>query len=434
MLHTNLKLAGLASSLALAFGLSACAPKNQSVLGGSNGVLNLVSIQANKELSNQEKAERLAEAAERLLLPGSFMYSHDIAEAALAIDPENRKARLIHALTAPAMELKGIFTRIEPLAKSKPAQYGEFKRFTRDLKRSNPESAVTRFLFDGPKDIHTEREFQEVVARFTAKLDELRLTLKNLKNGPELSIYINEPAFKEMALNNAIKNCVVREIGPMYFDISRCDLSSAYERKLNRADFEMLQHIVAGYQVYLTILNGWDLSGVYAKSHLMTDDPNQVMDLLFQDPQFGTLRETHGYGAIPETLQDALIGAQYALDMQPSLCRMGVDHPNNRPGYAFENGLCISRDNDLDTTLVIIEKMLQGPTEISLTSGDKEIKTTIDALAPIRTPIADLRSLRPTELDACGQVTKIGDSTVGGLFPNGDFNDIIAEGLKPCHQ
>lgn len=432
MLHKNLKLAGFASSIAIAVGLSACAPKSQNVLGGSNGAINLASIQENRTLSNEEKAERFAQAAERLLLPTSFMYSHEIAEIALALDPENRKARLIRAITAPAMELKGIIKRIEPLMKTQPQTYGNYKRFVRDLKNLNPESAVTRFLLSGPADILTEREFQEVVARFTAKLDELRLTLKDLKNGPELSLYINDQAFKEKALNEAVKECTVTQVEPLHFDISKCDLSKAYERQLNRADFEALQHMVAGFQVYLTILNGWDMTGVYSKAHLLTEDPSQAMEVLFADPQFGTLRETHGFGAIPETLHDALIGVQYALDMQPSLCRMGTEHPNNRPGYVFDHGICISRENDIDTVLVLVEKMLQGPTEISFVSGDKETKTTIDVLAPIRTPIADLRTLLPVEYNACGEIKKIGDSTLGGLFPNGDINDLLVDREESC--
>ena len=434
MLRLSQKLV-LASALAGTMLVSACAPSSKNTPGvESESSVNVAALRADSSLTSEQKAERMAEAAERLLTPTSFMYSHDVAELALSFDPTNRKARLLKAFLAPTMELQGLYGRIEPLMKTQPDQYVEYAKGVAQLRRMNPESSLTRFILDGPADIATEREFQEVVARFTNKLNEFRLVLKELKSGPEISLYINDEAFKKASLEEAIKECWINQPQPMVFDFSKCKLSKIYERRMNRADLEAVQQMVGGYQVYFTLINGYDLSGVYSKSDRMGHDGEANLELLLEDRNFATLRSEHGFGVIPELASDALLGVKYAISMQAKLCKEGRPSKKNRPGYLMNEGFCIRLDNEMNDTLSKVEQMLQGPLDIVLNAGGNSVTSRIHPTAFLAQPIQDARSLMPYTKNACGHVTSIADASLGGLFPNKDVNTLLALGAQSCHK
>jgi hypothetical protein len=387
------------------------------------------SIAADPVMSEQEKAEELAQAAERLLTPTSFMYTYAVAKSALAVDPKNTRARLWAAVLAPTMELRGILTRIEPLVKTHPAHYAEYKRFVADIKSKNPEKSITEFLFAGPADIKTESDAQEVLARVAARHDELRRTFNDLKN-EEISIYVNDENFKKNAMLEAAKACPVVKVSETRYELGDCDYSQAYERKLNRADFEMLQQITAGIQTYLTIVNAWDLSGLYLKSSKLNKKfgVKANVEYLLRNKQFGTLRQKHALGVIPDLAKDAVLGARYAIEMQDSLCPNGVETPANRPGHLFADGLCIHNGDSVKSMLAAIELMLSGtPAVIVGERGGKPTTTVVNGTKFFTTPIADLRSQLPLEEDSCGNLTKLGDGTLGGTFPTGDLNVFLAE-------
>ena len=420
MLHFTNPLLKTSIIAMAASALTACSP-GVSEPEGEIRVLDVASIHASTTLTPEQKSEQMAKASERLMTPASFMYASEVADAAVTHDPKNARARFWKAALAPAMELRGVLTRIEPLVKQRPQAYANYAKMVADIKTRNPERSVTEFLFDGPADTNTEREAQELIARVTLKLDEFRKVVKTLKEeNAEFSIYINDDAAKSRSMADAIKSCPWRETSPFVYELGECDLSGAYEVTLNRADFEGLQHVIAGYQTYVTLLNVYDLSGIYKKSSHLGKGAQEDLALLLKDGKFGTLRETHGLGAIPDAAADTVMGVKYARELQRELCPKGRPDPANRPGHLFRDGLCIGNSAESDRILWMVEKVLAG--ETIPVQG-----TQVNPLKAFTAPVQDLRSLTPIETNACGSLTKVNEPTLNGIFPDGDLNDLLAD-------
>ncbi len=424
LLNVPAKLA-TSSLVALALSTTACSV-NLAEKEVPSPKIDLASIEKDMALGSKEKAEILAASAERLLTPASFMYAAEVAKMALTHDPQNTKARFINAALGPVMELKGVVTRIEPLVKTRPENAGEYYQFKASLQKYNADRSVTEFLLKGAADITTEREAQELIARVILKVDEFRRTMKDLKN-EELTLTISEASIKKEMLDEAQHRCWSRTAPGVYEKAAECDLSAAYERKLNRADFEGLQQLAAGYQVYMTVLNAWDLTGLYSKN-LSGVSSERYFEILALDSRFGKLRETNGMNLIPEAAQDAVIGVRYAQKMQAELCPNGYETPSNRPGSFLENGFCVENNDVVEKTLAIVEEMAKGGF-VNFTREETQLPIDVKANAFkfFETPVRDLRDLQPTSKNACGQVTSIQDGTVGGVFANGEMNLLLAK-------
>lgn len=427
------------ASAAVLSGLAACSSPDQSI---GNNMIDVGSIRA-AAISPVEKSQKLAEASEQLVSPSGFIYADMVADEALAQDPNNAKARLIKALLGPSIAMRGIMNRVAPLMQSRPLWNRDYQRAIADIKRQNPEKAVTEFLFDGPQDIRTEADIQELVASVTVKLDELRRTLKELKD-EEITIRVNADSYKKSALEQVMKSCYVQQASEGVFSLENCDYSSAYEVKLNRADFEALQHVVAGYQVYITLLNSWKLNGAISVGEKIaraekaarygrgTQPSSQaVVDELLKNPEFGTLREANGMGVIPETAKDLVIGVRYALQAQGELCGEGP-YAENRPGYLIKSGICVEPTDAIESHLRAVELMLSGtPVIFPVKVRKQDLPVAMDPVAFFTHPIQDVRTLLPVKHNECGHVVGLGDGTAGGLFPNGDLNTLLTENAAP---
>lgn len=392
-----------------------------------NPTINLASIKADPNLSSIEKAEKLAEAAEQLATPTGAVYADMIATEALSYDSKNVRARFWKAALGPAMEMRGIVNRVAPLAKTRNRWNKEYLKTVKYLKSKTPDKSVRDFMFDGPQDIKSEADIQETIARVTLKMDEFRQTLKDLKN-EELVIQLNSEKTKEGALNSAIETCFVKEVSPWVFQWENCELSTAFEVRLNRADFEAMQHVVAGYQIYVTALNAWDLSGVIQEA-AETSGPRATEDVvasLIKNPAFGRIRQDHGLGVVPEMAKDLVVGVRYAMKMQSDLCPRGETSADNRAGYLFNSGFCVKADSALESRLRAVDLLLSGSsTIIPVKVGHKELTLTADAKALFNSPLANIRQLLPVKKNHCGQVIGLGDGTVGGALPTGDLNLLL---------
>jgi hypothetical protein len=422
MLHGNSKLSAALSSFSLVFLLSACGSGSPEK---THQRVDVSRIAANSALSPTEKSEELAQAAERLATVQAFMYADAVAKSALVLDPKNLRARIWRAALGPLMEMRGVLTRIEPFVKTEPSQYAGYIEFITRFKTKNPERAMTDFLLDGPADIHNEREVQNMLDQVTMKYDELRRLMNEIKS-QEISIYINDDAFKRASLGKAMDHCIVRQSQNGVYDLEDCDLSKAYEHRLNTADFEAIQQVAAGVQTYLSVLNAWDLTGVYSKSKrwkFRTVAEN--LKMVLKNPQFGILRNQNSLGQIPTLLKDAVIGARYALSMQETICPTGNPWSyENRPGYLFEKGFCANSTDRVSRTLIAVETMLAGQ-PAAIFTGDQTI--IVDGLKFFAKPIQDLHSVAPVETNQCGEITGLADGTLGGVFPGDGFNRILRD-------
>lgn len=429
MLHLKKATRDLALTVALAsMSLTACSPNQSGEV--DTRLINLASIMDVTHLTPEQKAEELALAAEQLATPSSFMYAYSVSQTALTFDSKNVRARFWAAALAPTMELKGIYTRIEPLVRTNPDHYLDYVRWTTDLKRTTPEKSVRDFLFGGPSDIQTEREAQEVIARFTVRVDEFRNLMKELKN-EVLVLNINDSAFQKEGLQDAAqKTCTVQQVGPYSYEWTNCDFTRAYQVRLNQADFEGLQVAAAGIQTYITLLNSRDITGLYSKAALLEkESPHRALETLLEDPRFGTLRTDHGLGVIPDSIRDAVLGARYAVKMQDKLCRTGRAQPSNRPGHLFQDGFCITQTPSVPRFLSTVEASLSGSpiTFVIQSPNNSSAAVTINPVKFFETPLQDLRSLQPETYNWCGEISGLADGTFGGLFPTGDLNSYLSE-------
>jgi hypothetical protein len=389
--------------------------------------MSLAGVIDNPQLSRQQKSAAFTDSAEQMLTPSGFMFVKTLADEAVVLDPSNGKAKILAAMMAPALELKGVMTRIEPLVKTRPSEYVKYAQQLQELRKSSA-GPQARFLLDGAQDISTERGAQELVARFTARMDELRRVLNEVKFGDDIKFMINDDAFANPTLE-----CVITQTGTWEFAYENCPMISILnEHRANRADLEAMQQVVAGYQTYLTVLNGWDLTGIYTKQGVLSGNARHDFEVLLGSSDFGTLRQNNGFGVVPDIMKDAVLGAHYAIEMQAELCPVGGPSMSNRPGFIFAEGFCTKADDSVTRTLALVESMLKGPVAIPSTENGKTLSTTVDAMSFFKRPIENVRSLAPYRIDRCGKLSHVGDASFGGVFPNGDLNDILARQSPTC--
>ena len=404
--------------------LVACGTKHSD-----HSTIDVASIQANRSLTKEQKAEELSRGAEQLISASGFMYADTVVGVALAVDPHNLRARFWKAALAPTMELRGIVNRIAPLAlTSKNAD--KYKKFMAELQNGQTDKSVAEFLMDGPQDIRTERELQDKVARITLKLDEFRTTLKSMKNA-DLEIRLNTD------LKTAAKSesCVSRQIGEGMYVTDYCEAVLPNTVKLNHADFLALQQSVAGVQVYLSALNSYDLTGSFKIADASENQsPEAVVDELIKNNKFGVLRADQSLNVVPTLAKDMLVAYRYAQKMQTELCPQGTASADNRPGQLFSKGVCLVPDSAVESQLNAIELMLSGQAAVlDAHVGNTTIPVLVNPTQFLNHPVANIRSLLPIKSDACKNLTAMGDGRLGGAFPTGDLNKLLqATSIEEC--
>jgi hypothetical protein len=427
---STLALSGSLLSLALA----ACSQPNQvSTDTLASRTLDSNAIAADSTRTTGDKAEDLALGAEQLIMGNAPQYADEVLSSALALDPTNLRAKFWKAVVAPTMELRGVLRRIEPFVQQRPRKYAKYLEFIEDVKAS-PEQSFVRFALQGPKDITNEHDMQELISRFTLRLDELRLAMKEMKH-ESLRIHVQSPELRQRGMQNAVTKCMARKTANGSYEIKNCDLSHAYEVELNDADFEALAQSVAGAQVYLTTLNAYNLTGVYAKADEISGlSLDKAMDILFAEKSFGTLRENHGFGIIPGLVKDYVLALREASKMQDKLCQEPA-YPGaaRRPGMLFREGFCFEITNVVDAQLRAVEFMMNGyESIIDFDLGTHRVPVVMNASKAFTSPIQDLRTLTPIKKDSCGNTVGVGDGRLGGVFPNGDLNLLLEQ--KPCEK
>ena len=389
--------------------LGACAPQ-----GGSAEKKVSVSDIENSKKTAAEKAEALSELSARLVTPTSFMFAYEVSVRALAQDPSNQRAKFLKGILAPQMELKGIVKRLAPLAVDHPKLLGDFKHLVKSIQGVKDQN-LKSFAMDGPADITTERQAQEVIAQYTVRLDDLRKTLGGMKD-TEFSLRINTSAQKSGASGT---DCHITMHDGSY-DFSQCDESSVTERTVNQADIEIMKQYVAYAQVYLTVANSYDASGAldlsgHAKSK------SEIYSEILRNASAGQLRKTNGLGVIPDMARDAVVGVRWAMEKQKEICATGVDSEANRPNNLFSNGACIAQSEKTESVLKTIELAMKG-SQIQIPFAGQEI--TVVPLKLFESPVQDLRS-EPLTFNSCGEVTSVGYGTLNGAFPKGDLNKVL---------
>lgn len=421
----------LAKPLAVVLAVSTLAACSNKQAENKSGIttLNSAAIMADKTLTPQEKAEKLALAGEQLTTPTGFMYADLVFDQALSLDSSNKRAQFYKAFLATPMALRGILARVKPLAYTHQKTKKEYDEAISNL----PNSSLKTFLFDGTGNITTEKDIQSFVDQIHNGQDQFRTYLKNNKN-LELTLNVNDWAIQG-SIQKALQECAVNQVAKGVYDIKKCDVTSALQFKLNRADVEALQQISAGMQIYTAMLTSYDATGSIATARKFDGQKvsNKVLwKELSKSADFAKLRNADALKNVIGMGVDAVAGIRWAVQIQNELCQYGEKNSNNRSGFLFGKGVCIKSKNEdgsiLEDTLRLVDTVLSGQS-IEVTIGqNQEIKTQVRPSTVLAKPIADLKALRPV-FNNCDKVSSVSDDTLGGMFPNNDANEVLASSV-----
>lgn len=391
--------------------------------------ISVSSITADTSLSSKDKAEKLALAGEQLVTYTGFMYSEEILDLALELDPKNKRAQFYKAVLATPMKLKGILTRVKPLLKKYPESQNNYN----EVLSSVPEGGLKTFLLDGNEDIKDESDVQGFMDEIYQGQDKLRRFLKDNKN-TNLVLNLNDIGLIRQSEDEALKRCEVEKIGSETYAIKRCDMSRVMQVELTRADMESLQHLTAGFQIYSLMFNSYDLSGTVQVSQNIEegDTTESVWNKLVENSAFGKIRNPKLIQNIPSLGIDLIAGVRWALSMQETLCSSGE---GARKGILFPNGICLedklSDGRPVEDVLKLAELVLQGQTHITRftdSQGSKQIE--VNPAAAFNNPVKDLKNLIP-EFNECGRISKIADPSFNGVL-HYDEGQRIIEGMSVC--
>ncbi len=368
------------------------------------------------------------------------MYADEVAQVALEHDSNNARARFIRGLLGPVMSSRGILKRIKPLMMKTPKGRQDYAQLEKDSSKW-PNHALKTFLFAGEEDIKSEKDAQNYLGQTEKKYQEFRSVLQDLR---ETTLTINIPElWQEKALESKASECVAEKVGDGQYEVD-CDLSQALQITMNVADFDAARHIVAGLEIYQILLNSYNYSGVIEVSERFkgtNPSASVVYNELLKDQTFGTVRSASSLRKVVDMGLDAVAGIKWAQANQRTLCPKG-EGQKNRPGYVFENGICVRGPNEpvsekdtFGTVLATIELALRGGTIIEQFGNDETGRSIHSEIKPASffiNPILDVRDLGAVTFDRCDQVRSIQDSTFSGVFVNGDFNEVLSTTSKPC--
>lgn len=424
----NLLLGGL--GLIICAQLMGCSREDQKpVLHNS---INVAGILGDKSLSPSSQGEQLARAAEQLLTMQGFVYANSTADLALAADPNNVRAKFVKAILAPIMAQQGLYARLEPLASLDPKSRNEFDRGMAQAEVNFPNSTIKSFFYEGSPDIKTEEDVQAYLDSVTEGFAAIRKFARQNK-GRTLTIMASD-SFGQMLTQRWAEACALNEVSPWNYQFVCPSPVHMFEVSLERGDFEVMQQAAAGYELYFSLMNSYDLTGSIQVALDHRNDPvkasaQDLLAELLRHEKFGSLRASNGLKHIKEMGIDAVAGMRWVLANRDTLCPLGKNDARNRIGALVNRGICVDEQSAIDSSRALIQanRILGGQTvPVSFVSSNgATYSTEILPLAALEAPLANLRSLTPLTWNKCNQVAQVADLTLAGIFPKSDVNYVM---------
>lgn len=378
----------------------------------------------------KDESEKMAKLAEKLVRSNTLHVAHKVAFQALELNQWNTRAQFVLKMTAPIMELKGIYTRVLPIVSVRPEKRREYKNYLKQIREWSPETPdLIGFLLDGQPDLHRESEVQDVVEKYVERTDELRDWLKeNRKQDFNYTYYI--PG------ENQVPPCTAIEVASGVWQLDNCNRDVKSKTvKLNMADFESMRQIAAGVQVYAAMATAYSVDGIMkASASLPPEDATQKAkyDSFGAIKGLGQLRNTKFFVLAPKVMSDFVIGYRVAKRLHAEICPAGEERNESRKGMMFHRGICADKLENGERLIATLDLLARGkiaPVTFEVADGEK-IDVAMDTKTFIRQPPKDLRDLGPAKFNKCEQVEALADGTVAGLFSKGELNDILAHESK----
>ncbi len=375
------------------------------------------------EVSANQPANELADAAEQLVGPYTFMLAARIADMALVNDSSNLKAQFYKKFLARMEVFRGIAYRVKTLIKV------EEQAKWQTNKDNFPESPLKAFLYDEKLPVLKDvADVQDILGQYGMAVREFRTFLKKNVNS-QMVINLNPHIFEEKIKKDAAKDCQVSETtdGRMSF---ACNTKTVAQVRLNSADFIGLAQMQAGELLYFGMLNSYSLNGIEKANvinHPELKTPEQTINFLLANEKFGKLRKDNTITMLKEIGSDFSAAAKWAMHYQNQLCPLGSDSTaDQRRGYLFSSGFCVKDMTESQKSLALLDQALAGVISVDLFSSEGTLRpVNLDIFAWSKAPIQDIRSVAPKSYNACGHVSAIKDNTVGGIFVDNNFADLL---------
>jgi hypothetical protein len=434
-------------ALAIVMGTTGCGPRgNDSPDAGRREI----------KATTTMEPEPLALAGEQLVAPGTFMLADKVFDMALAKDPGNYRAHFYKAVLKPLMVFEGVNRRLRPYVIAK----GDIRKFDR-IAANMPNSPLLDFMLNGREDISSVEGVQNLVDQYISAMVELYDFLK-VHEEQALVINLNPHIWEQKIQHDTQDNCSIVRNDKEETRVE-CDLREILQRKMSLADMIALRQNIAGMILYAIIYNSYTLEGAEDLLRLSqessssksstpvraqppepmprsgpetmvdsrpTRTPAEVFNRLENLPKFGLLRPTNKLKALRKFGADFSAAWKYVRDNQRNLCP-ATKYPweRRRKGHVFENGICIDGVNSEDEkNIALLDQLLSGPGAVLVGTADgRKLNVMLDAFRVSDQPVANLKSLFPSQYNRCGQAIALHDPTFGGVLPNGDGNLFLSQ-------
>lgn len=380
----------------------------------------------------EQTAEEMALLAESLVRPNTIVQAYKLAFRALEHNQYNIRAQFVLKATQPMMELKGIYKRIEPISRQRASEYRNYLSSVAEMKANKHVPDTYAFLLDGPADLQTEGQVQDVIEKYVEKVDELRDWLKeNRKVAHTLNYYVET--------NGSAAPCTAKETAPNTWVLKNCNRDvQKFSGAMNIADFEMIRQHVSGIQTYIAMTTAYSVDGVFAKSGKLPwyARANTVVPAFSKVNGIGHLRNTKFFAMLPKVTADLVIGMRAAKKMQAEICPKGQSVGGSRKGMLINGGICIEQSSRMDRLISTLDLMAHGRlATTNILTGGKSVKATVDTKTFMQNIPGDVRELGPVSYDKCGDVVAIGDGRINGLFVRGELNAALRQGsIESCRK
>lgn len=393
---------------------------------------NVVTDDLMKDVSdNSLRADKLVAAAEPLISPVGFFYADEILAEALKADPENRKAQFYRALLAPAMKFRGFMNRATGNGANPDLDAQNFASIY-----YSAQGGLHDFLWERGEPFRNEADLQAFATEVLLEQKKLSDFLRVNKN---MVTKITVPLWQSYAL--MIERCSVEKISDKTFHISPCQYLNQPNLIANRADWEALAGYWGGIRLATAITVSYDGSGLldFAKHDRQSSFTNEKMlwdYLLNIKGPLGRLKSNHHLNDAMAMGTDLYGGFRALISMQKNMCPPGAAR-----NHALEPTLCLKNQYPVGRAKLSTQNMLEVLNlSLSAMGGDVRLvnpligasgksfdKINMDVMAPFKSFITDLHSLRPDGFDRCKNVNHFADPKLGGILPNADANEVMVE-------
>jgi len=373
-------------------------------------------------LNNQMKSSELADAGEQLVGPYTFMLADKAFDMALEKDAANQKSQFYKAFLKRFMVFKGIVRRIAPVIRQgSQKQQVDYANWLKQF----PESPLKAFLLDGPEDITSGAKAMRILIDYNKALNDFRVLLK--KNPTmELTLNLNPQIFEQEINKEYADSCSWKQGSDGAVEVT-CDSSGVAQKKINTADLIVLRQATGGEMAFWSFYTAYDLTTIeqIAKDESLKDkNPQELLAYYKSLPSLAKLNADHTLNLIPELGSDLSASLKWAKQYQDRLCPKGPGVENQRRGYLFKSGICLTDASEVDKSIAAIDQIFGGIfTQPLFDQNDRQTgQIRVNLAGFLKAPPQDLKNILPEEVDADGKVTRWSDNTFGGLFPDGDIS------------